>query len=208
MAATIASPAIPTVADVKSAPFWDSVVFTGRSVFVLYLVLAGQFLDPLFPCHSKRMLEQSVLLRHILGFLTLLFFIVLIDDYTDKIKSTSRILLLCCGVYVWFVLSSKMTPWTWIALLLILVTLYLTDLFISRQKDLTKKTETTLNTIHATLISAAAIVTGIGVTIYMGEKKLEYGNRFNYTVFFLGKNKCKNTITDVPVLKSLHAAFS
>ena len=165
MAATIASPAIPTVADVKSAPFWDSVVFTGRSVFVLYLVLAGQFLDPLFPCHSKRMLEQSVLLRHILGFLTLLFFIVLIDDYTDKIKSTSRILLLCCGVYVWFVLSSKMTPWTWIALLLILVTLYLTDLFISRQKDLTKKTEKVLNTVHATLISAAAIVTGVGVTI-------------------------------------------
>ena len=32
---------------VTNSTFWDSIVFTGRSVFVLYLVLAGQFLDPL-----------------------------------------------------------------------------------------------------------------------------------------------------------------
>lgn len=205
----IVIPDVPAVQNtpVTNSTFWDSVVFTGRSVFVLYLVLAGQFLDPLFPCHSKRLLEESVLLRHALGFLTLLFFVVLIDDYAEKIKSMSRILVLCFGVYIWFVLSSKMTPATWITLLFILVTLYLTDLFSSRYGTLSKETQDWISWIHATLISIAAAVTGLGVTLYMGEKKLEYGKRFSYTVFFLGKNKCKNTIDDVPPLKALSAAF-
>ena len=65
----------------------DTLIFTGRNVFVLYLVLAGQFLDPLFPCHSKRLLENSMLLRHVLGYLTLLFFVVIIDEFTDAITS-------------------------------------------------------------------------------------------------------------------------
>ena len=191
----------------STTSFKDSIVFTGRSVFVLYLVLAGQFLDPLFPCHSKRLLEQSPLLRHALGFLTLLFFIVIIDDYTDQIKSISQILLMCVGIYAWFALSSKMTPTTWMVLLLVFVTLYMIDLVTSRQKDLSKQTNDWISWIRTSLITLAAAVTGVGVTLYMGEKKLEYGKRFSYTAFFIGKNKCKNTVDSVPPIKAFRAAF-
>jgi uncharacterized membrane protein YedE/YeeE len=100
-----------------------------------------------------------------------------------------------------------MTPATWITLLMILVTLYLTDLFSSRYNTITKETQDWISWIHTSLITAAAAITGLGVTLYMGEKKLEYGKRFSYTVFFLGKNKCKNTVSSVPPLKAFSAAF-
>jgi len=185
----------------------SNAMFTGRNVFVLYLYLATQFLDPLFPCYTKRLLEGSILLRHVLGFLTLFFFIVVIDDYEKDVTSLKTIALVSAGIYLWFIISSKMTPVTWITLLFILSVLYLVDLYQSRQKDLTKKTKEWISYINTGLVSSAIAITAIGTFIYMGEKKLEYKKRFNYFTFFLGKNKCRETATTVSPLKALSAAF-
>ena len=147
----------------------ETLIFTGRNVFVLYLVLAGQFLDPLFPCHSKRLLENSMVLRHILGYLTLLFFVVIIDEFTDAITSAPIILGLCAAIYVWFVLSSKMTGSTWIALMITLSTLYLVDLFVSRIEEPSAELKLWVSRANIALITLAVLLTGVGLIAYMGE---------------------------------------
>ena len=185
----------------------ETLIFTGRNVFVLYLVLAGQFLDPLFPCHSKRLLENSMVLRHILGYLTLLFFVVIIDEFTDSITSAPVILGLCAAIYVWFVLSSKMTGPTWIALMITLSTLYLIDLFVSRIEKPSDELKLWVSRANTALITLAVLLTAVGLTAYMGEKKLDYGRSFSYLTFFLGKETCRNTISTVPFLKAIRAAF-
>lgn len=186
----------------------DTLIFTGRNVFVLYLVLAGQFLDPLFPCHSKRLLENSMLLRHALGYLTLLFFVVIIDEFTDTITSAPIILGLCAAIYIWFVLSSKMTGPTWIALMFTLSTLYLVDLFASRIDKPSEETKLWVSRANTVLIVVAIGLTLVGFTAYMGEKKLDYGRSFSYLTFILGKDTCRNTISNVPFLKAFKAAFT
>jgi len=185
----------------------ETLIFTGRNVFVLYLVLAGQFLDPLFPCHSKRLLENSMVLRHILGYLTLLFFVVIIDEFTDAITSAPIILGLCAAIYVWFVLSSKMTGSTWIALMITLSTLYLVDLFVSRIDKPSDDLKLWVSWANTALITLAVLLTGVGLIAYMGEKKLDYGRSFSYLTFFLGKDTCRGTISSVPFLKAIRAAF-
>jgi len=185
----------------------ETLFFTGRNVFVLYLVLAGQFLDPLFPCHSKRLLEKSMVLRHVLGYLTLLFFIVIIDEFTDAITSAPLILGLCSAIYVWFMLSSKMTGPTWIALMITLSTLYLVDLFVSRIDKPSAELTLWVSRANTTLITIAILLTGVGVIAYLGEKKLDYGSSFRYLTFFLGKETCRGTISTVPFWKAIRAAF-
>ena len=47
----------------------------------------------------------------------------------------------------------------------------------------------------------------IGVLIYMGEKKLEYKNNFNYFTFFIGKSNCKGKSPNLNFIKSLQSHF-
>ena len=164
-------------------------------------------MDPLFPCHSKRLLEQSMIFRHLAGFLTLFFFVVIIDEFTDKIKSIFKMFLLCCGIYIWFVLSSKMTAYTWMILIFLLAGIYLLDLYSS--KELTDKDpkKEWVKKIHTGLLIAALSITAFGVILYMGEKKFEYGSSFDYVTFFLGTSTCSDTVVSIPIWKALRSAF-
>ena len=186
----------------------ETLIFTGRNVFVLYLVLAGQFLSPLFPCHFRRLVNDSMVLRHVLGYLTLLFFIVILDEFTDTITSATVILGLCTAIYVWFVLSSKMTGSTWIALISILSILYIIDLFVSRIEKPSDDLKLWVSRTNMGLITLAVLLTLIGMIAYMGEKKLDYGRSFSYLTFFLGKETCSGTISSVPFGKAIRAAFA
>jgi len=186
----------------------ETLVFTGRNVFVLYLVLAGQFLSPLFPCHFRRLVNDSMVLRHVLGYITLLFFVVILDEFTDAITSAPIILGLCTAIYLWFVLSSKMTGVTWIALMLTLSALYAVDLFVSRIEKPSEELKLWVSRGNLALITLAALLTLIGLTAYMGEKKLDYGRSFSYLTFFLGKEGCRGTISSVPFWKAIRAAFA
>ena len=47
------------------------------SVFVLLLIIFGNFLGELMPCKVREALSNNMLLKHFLGYLTLLFFAVL-----------------------------------------------------------------------------------------------------------------------------------
>ena len=44
------------------------------------------------------------------------------------------------------------------------------------------------------LIGITFFVTLIGLLIYLGMKKIEYGNQFTYPLFFLGKSSCSNNL--------------
>ena len=51
------------------------------------------------------------------------------------------------------------------------------------------------------------ISTIIGVILYMGEKKIEYKNNFNYITFLLGKPKCKGKSPNVNFYNAFKHAF-
>jgi hypothetical protein len=183
-------------------------VFSGRNVFILYLVLAGSFLQPLFPCHSTRLLGNSMLVRHLLGFLTLLFFVVVTDTELDDYMPLGTILAVSAVIYIWFLLSSRMSANWWVGLVFLLAALYLVDLYVTRAKGLSEQAAQALEWTQTGLIGTALGTTLLGFLAYVGEKKLEYRDQFNYATFLLGKEKCAGTpATPVPFIEALTAAL-
>jgi hypothetical protein len=183
------------------------IVFSGSNVFILYLVLAASFLQPLFPCHSTRLIGNSMIIRHILGFLTLIFFVVVSDTELDDYMPLGTILAVAATLYAWFIVSSRMSAYWWVGLVFLLAALYLVDLYESRERNMSAEKQQTIEYVKTGLIATSLGTTLLGFLIYVGEKKLEFRGDFNYLTFFLGKEKCADTPSTVPYMKALEAAF-
>ena len=177
-------------------------IFSGRNLFVLYLVLAAAYIQPLLPCNADTFLGSSMLMRHAIAFMTLIFFIVIADTEVDDYMPLGTVTMTSAVIYLWFLISSKMTANWWMMLIVLLGALYLMDIYDERQP---KKYD--FKPIKEGIIGVSLALTLIGFLIYVGEKKLDYKGDFSYTTLLLGTKECKRTPNVQPYWKSLDAAF-
>ena len=182
-------------------------VFSGRNLFVLYMLLAGSFLQHLFPCNTTKLFTESPLIRHLLGFFTLLFFVVITDTEIDGYMPLGSVFITSVLIYAWFLVSSKMTANWWLALIVLLGVMYLIDLYEERMKMPDPGLIETLDSAKNWLLGLSFVITLLGFLIYVGEKKLDYKSKFNWSTFFLGTTQCKGTPNTQPYWTSLQAAF-
>jgi len=94
----------------------------GHAIVTLYLIIAANFMAPLFSCKLQGALEESILLRHLTGFLTMIFFV--------RLTSTSKptflnILSSSAIVYIWFLATTRMNMELWYVASLIAMALFL-----------------------------------------------------------------------------------
>lgn len=158
-------------------------------VFVLYLVISSNFLAQLFSCRLQYLLNNSMLAKHILGYMTLLFFIVLAsnENYTATRALADSFLL-----YFIFLCSTRMSFHSFIVFLFLTAILYIIQLYQTKKdgKDddtLQRKLETFKKIVQYTML----IVLVAGFLLYWLEKKIEYKNKFSFSTFMLGKPVCK-----------------
>ena len=182
-------------------------IFSGRNVFILYLVLAGGFLQPLFPCNTTKLFTDSPLLRHLVGFFTLIFFVVITDTELDDYMPLGTTLATAALIYLWFIVSSKMTANWWFGLIFLLGCLYMIDLYEERQKKEDPRVARFLTTANNVILGASLFLTLVGFLIYVGEKKLDYKGKFSYSTLLLSTPSCKLTPNIQPYWTSLKAAF-
>ena len=182
-------------------------LFSGRNVFILFLVLAAGFLQPLFPCNTTKLFTESKPIRHLLGFFTLIFFVVVSDTELDEYMPLGTILATSAVIYLWFLIASKMTANWWLLLIVLLGALYIIDLYEEREKKEGPDVAANLALAKKVILGASMLLTAVGFLIYLGEKKLDYKGKFNYTDFFLSTTSCKGTPTNLPYWTSLKAAF-
>jgi hypothetical protein len=182
-------------------------IFSGRNVFILFLVLAGAFLQPLFPCNTTKLFTESPLVRHLLGFFTLIFFVVVSDTELDDYMPLGTILTTSAIIYLWFLISSKMTANWWLLLVVLLGALYIIDLYEERERKENPEVKKALKTTKSVLLGTSLFLTLVGFLIYVGEKKLDYKSKFNWTSFFFSTTNCKGTPNIQPYWKSFKAAF-
>jgi hypothetical protein len=182
------------------------------SVFLLVLIIAGSFIVELFPCRLQRLFTNSMYLKHICAFFTLVFFIVI----TSPIKSKKHIFIKSILVYIFFVLVTKTHPYFFLIILFLLAFCYIIAL---QKEDLDTNEKETINEEEITknnkiidnviflIYVIVFILTIIGILIYMGEKKIEFKNDFSYNYFFFGVPKCRNDPIKVSMKKALQYAF-
>jgi len=93
----------------------------GFSIFALYLLIASAALYSIFAAPIRDMLETNLFVKHILGYFTLLFFVVLTGAEKVNYKQATGFTVF---VYIWFVMTTKLSLFYWICTIMILGGLY------------------------------------------------------------------------------------
>ena len=194
-------------------PIWN--------VFVLFLIIASNYIGELFPCRVQNLLIGNVYLKHFIAFLTLMFFVVLTDSSSQKKKFmvifTDSIKL----YFLWLLLINCDKKFFVVGLLLLgllyILQLIKNDYVIDKIEDKQvndenkyekdEKTLKLIENIERIIFIIFFIVLVLGFTVYMGEKKIEYKNKFNYITFIFGKPSCRGKSPEVKYLEAFTSAF-
>jgi len=171
-----------------------------KAIFILYLMVSGNYIGTLFGCKIQNLFDNNMIVKHILGFATLYFFITLIEESKssnkDKPVPPHKKLLNTAFIYFAFMMSSKMTIQFWVPFLLMVGGIYVLSIFKDyySTEDINKETPMKVETIDKMqnyLLIGSIITLVVGFIYYIGEKKIEYGKDFSYYTFMVGNPTCR-----------------
>lgn len=169
-----------------------------EAFFAIYLIIACNFLGELFGCKFRQALQENMILKHLFGFLTFAFLVILSNADISSFNSLLRNAVYSIIFYVWFVLTTKTHIFITVMVLLIFFIMYVLAMRIQvleKNININNKEIKNLKKINNILLLVALIITILGVIHYIIAKKREFDKRkenFNYLTFFLGKPDCKN----------------
>ena len=173
------------------------------SVFTLILMISGNYLGELLPCRIRHLFTTSVVIKHIMAYLTILFFASLTDPYHNQ--DMDKTILTSVMLYLVFVLLSNTITESFFFCMFLGAFIFITTMY---KKKLTLKAETMKNTderekiekrisklkkINLFGVRIFLVVAVTGFIMYFSEKKIEYGDKFSYNKFLLGTVNCKST---------------
>lgn len=188
-----------------------------QPLFTLYLIIAAGFVGELFGCRIQHFLKGHMLMKHVIGFLTLHFFITLAsnneDISEDTIKNNFAYSLF---IYALFILSTRVKYqffWVFITLLLIYYTLEVLNhrrrelinkpTYPEENKEQQMKRIELYDKIKTYLLYGIVITLVIGFIVYLGEKRVEYGKNFTWHKFIVGQTSCRQSEVDSSLVKNL-----
>lgn len=186
---------------------------------VLSLMMSANYLGELFPCQIQDVFSNNMVVKHILGFLSLMIFIVLTRP---NLYTSTNFVYVSVLLYGGFVLLSKLHYIIWFIVFGIFAIIYVLHVYLSQiesenqinrnkigdnkvgpddsdkmpTENISSKIET-IKQIQQYLFITAIPISLIGLIHYIGEKKIEYGiSGFNITKFIFDKPKCTKIIHD------------
>lgn len=154
-------------------------------VFVLYLIISSNFLAQLFSCRLQHALQDNMLLKHFMGFMTLLFFVVLAsgNDYTATTAVGYSAI-----IYLLFWISTRMPMPYFQVFIFLSAILYIIHLYKAEKNNAPNKR---LDNISQVLEVFIYVVLAMGFLFYLVEKQLEYKKYFSFWTFMIGKPECR-----------------
>jgi len=183
-------------------------------IFILILILSGGYTIQLIPCRLQRLLNENIYIKHIFCLLTLIFLVNLTDPEQDK-TNLKNILYKSFILYLFFMIIIKTQYKFFMLILLIIGIIYLFEIKKNEYEDNdTKKPnlETEKNIKYITYIQNILFIIMcvfmiIGFMTYLGEKKYEYKDKFNFITFIFGKPDCTFSHKKISIKNSIIHAF-
>lgn len=166
------------------------ILWNTSAIFVFLLLISGNFIGELLPCKVQQTMRENMFIKHFLGYMTLLFFVVLTlpELFEEKIITSSIVL------YVFFLFFSKVYYIFWFIIVFIFGILYLVSTYyktkIQQGTHEKQKDNKYMVWIRSSLIYTICGSTIVGFLIYMGNKKREFGKKFNFIEFLFGNPIC------------------
>lgn len=167
------------------------------NVFVMILIISANWMGALYSCKFRALLTNNMYVRHLFGFFTMTFFVVISNS--SEIMNLNSILYLAVALYTFFIMMLRTPLMIFLSILFLLLICYLLSMkkneVIENKLLDAKIKEKSLNIIEnmnniASVIAYTLLI--FGFIIYLGQKKIEYKKKFSYIVFLLGKSECIN----------------
>ena len=172
-------------------------------IFIFILLIAGNYIGELLPCKVQNFIKNNMYFKHLLGFMTLLFFVVVTmpSVFGDKIIFNSFIL------YIFYLFFIKTHYVFWSINVVLFSIIYLADIHLGNvdnikdnNKDnnsVSKEMYVLFEQVRRIMLVIIIILTILGFLVYLGKKKREYGKKFTYLMFFLGSPSCRGTSPNI-----------
>jgi hypothetical protein len=146
--------------------------------------------------------------KHLFGFFTMIFFVVLTSGI--KNKNILNIIKNSAFLYIIFMLITKCQIHLFFIVIVLLGTTYIINIIKEQEIENNKKElneDNIYDNITYILYILIFIFIILGVLLYMGEKKIEYKNKFDYITFFIGKHTCKGESPNVSMSEAIKHTF-
>lgn len=181
----------------------ETLQFSLSGLFMFYMIISANFFVPLLSCRTQALIADSMTIRHLLGFLTMIFFVVL-ANVKEKV-AFKKIVGIAAALYLWFMMTTKMNDTLWKFLFFLLGTYYFIYMYEQNNTEEKPEEKQRIDKVKGLLFTLSAVVTVVGVLLYSGEKKIEYGKKFRWNTFILGNPVCRKHSPAVGVVTALQA---
>jgi hypothetical protein len=187
----------------------DTFLKNGFYLALLYLVISGNYLGNLFGCRVQQVFRENMAMKHLLGFFTAYFLIILAAPPAGL--TPVQVLMFAAAIYAWFYLTTKMHVSLWIPMIITIMGTYVLYVYMKQTGAADTKDSPTaeqterLERIRKVGVILAAVLTIVGVILYYGEKRVEYGSDFDVWIFWAGTPDCKAQTPPVSISESLGA---
>jgi hypothetical protein len=162
----------------------------GFLILTLYLIISGNFMAPLLSCNIQSIIQDSMILRHLIGFLTFMFFVGLTNL---KKQSYGKLFLKSMGLYALFVATTRMDIRFWVPTFICFAVLFLMENYknIEGEGEHKEKIVQNMKPYEDFLVGLSVVLIALGFLTYAGAKKIEYKDKFNFLTFIFGKPSCR-----------------
>jgi hypothetical protein len=184
-----------------------------NAILIFILILSGNYLDDFFPCKVQDLMRNNLIMKHLVGFMILYFLTILTIPELKSIRG----IFSAIGLYVLFLLSTKINYIAWAIVLFIYVVVYLMNIAVGdlikqdakdgRHSKKHNRRIQLMRRIMSWLFIINILIIVIGFIYYYGMKRMQHGNNFNLKQFFFGIPDCGYKIKQKDVLKPFVRAF-
>jgi hypothetical protein len=164
-----------------------------NSLFIIYLLISCNFLAQLFGCQLQKLLRDKMYVKHMFGFVTMLFCIIFVDSSIQKEYKYAEGFAYAIIFYLWFWATTKTHLYITSIIILFFLVIYVLQLQKnSLDQDENKDTISQISTAQNILALIAFIITIIGFILYYIEKSNEFKENFDSYKFIFGTTDCNN----------------
>jgi len=154
------------------------------SLVLLFIIISADSMKSLIPCNLRKLAVSNLIYKHVIGFLTLLFFVELVLIENEK-ENFISVLKKSGILYLLFILTTKMYYPLFMILIFILLIIFMIDIYKKRTNDSKEKIKI-IDKIKNILYIFSIILILVGPIIYYSIKKEQYKNNFNIIKFLFG----------------------
>lgn len=171
-----------------------------QNVFLIIIMITTNYFTPLYSCKFQDMMANNMYMKHIFGYLTMVFFVTTntISSQTTEEVRIRHLFLYSIIPYIFFIMTSKIHFNLFVPTLILLLICYLLSLYKSQITSSTSleknKREKILKDVEyynilLTNLIIIMVTFGFAFEIYSKKKKLK--NDFNILKFVVGNVNCK-----------------